>query len=485
MLLNEKLLNLRRMEEDIFKRALVPAEGRGAPDVVLPPEIMPFAPMEALSSDNWGYTYLKANAFEAWAKRLKRPVTVAIIDTARSFDHPDVKPYAVNEDGRDFTGENAPDPDTRGHGTMCAGCVVGTPVDGRIGTGPAAAGFCKVIPLAGLNSLGQGYMDWLNKAFEYAVNLYLDKYKKRGHAFVISNSWGSSGTGDARFEKMVDQAVKEGIIVTASAGNSGYSGSGSSVIWPGRLKNVWSVASIEANGAPSSFSSGGPEVWSTAPGGAIKTTHPSGGYVIVSGTSFSNPLTVGILSWFLAAFPDMELGEAWDFARSYITDLMSPGFDPRTGWGVPVATPYIDKIPGTTPDLDENTVDVELRGQTVLFANRQAEESPFDYDKYTWHSAKLSAKCEMTYEVGKYLDALNTKKMLFEALAQFASQKYFVASNDPGRLALPEKQVITLTSNEAGFNDIAAWLKSRLEIWLKSTVHQVVLEIDDQITIRI
>lgn len=395
---SEQLLRRRQLEE------LFDEQRREGMDVVLPPEIDPIVPYGIQEQGNWGFAYLKVQEFrEKWAGKLQRKVGVAIVDTAWKFTHKDLAPHSLNDDGGDFTGSAPENGDDHGHGHHCGGLVAAVS-SVPIGVGPAKEGFCFAIPYRGLKN-GAGSYTWLRNAFESAIETYVKKYKKEGWAWIISNSWGGS-TPDAAFQELVRQARAEGIIVNASAGNSGYRENQSTVLYPAKYPEVAAIASIQDNGAPSGFSSAGPEVLFAAPGSSIYSTWKDGAYATASGTSMANPIYGGLVAWLLARFPEISNQDELElFVKAHITDAHNPGFDVRTGFGVPIALPYVDKQPdsGDEPDEPEppKKEKLEVSGVNIQFESRQPGDNLYGYNNWKLFGASLDFTIEYEYEAGK------------------------------------------------------------------------------------
>jgi subtilisin family serine protease len=84
----------------------------------------------------------------------------------------------------------------------------------------------------------------------------------------------------------ISLAEKKGIVFVAYAGNNGQM----EMVYPAGLTSVMGVASTNPQDQRSSFSNYGDQiVWVAAPGEAIVTTYPFGGYAAGWGTSFSAP----------------------------------------------------------------------------------------------------------------------------------------------------------------------------------------------------
>lgn len=406
-------------------------------DVVLPPEIDPIVPYGIQENGNWGFDYLKIQELRnAWGGKLKRKVGVAIVDTAWKFTHKDLEPYALNDDGGAFANDKPENGDGHGHGHHCGGLVAAVHPTVPIGVGPAKEGFVKVVPYGGLNSSGGGSYAWLRNAFAAAIETYVKKYKKEGWAWVISNSWGGP-TADPQFLELVRQARAEGIIVNASAGNSGYREGQSTVLYPAKYAEVAAIAAIQNNGAPASFSSSGPEVLFAAPGQSIYSTYRDGGYATASGTSMANPIYGGLVSWLLSMFPEIENQEHLEaFVKAHVTDSHTPGFDVRTGFGVPVGSKYADKKPdgGDEPEPPQppkkRKAFIRAGVVPIQFESRQLRDNLYGFNNWKMFSAQLLFEVEAEYEEGQFQGAAKLLSDRVGAYARAFDSKTFYQKGD-------------------------------------------------------
>ncbi|MCA9366779.1 S8 family serine peptidase [Candidatus Kaiserbacteria bacterium] len=423
---------LRRQElEKVFEREL----DKGM-DVVLPPEIDPIVPYGIQETGNWGFSYLKVQQLrDAWAGKLQRKVGVAIVDTAWKFTHKDLLPYSLNEDGGAFANDKPENGDGHGHGHHCGGLVAAVHPTLPIGIGPAKEGYCYAIPYGGLNSNGSGSLPWLRNAFAAAIETYVKKYKKEGWAWIISNSWGG-GSADTQFLELVRQARAEGIIVNASAGNSGFREGQSTVLYPAKYPEVAAIAAIQNNGAPSGFSSAGPEVLFATPGQSIYSTYKDGTYATASGTSMANPIYGGLVAWLLARFPEIKDQEHLEeFVKAYITDAHTPNFDVRTGFGVPVGDKYADKKPEgdesdpPQPPAKRKTF-IDVGPVNLQFESRQLGDNLYGYNNWKLFSANLTFRVELEYEADKFQGAASFLANRVEAYARGFDDKTFYSKGD-------------------------------------------------------
>ena len=104
-------------------------------DVVLPPvEVIKPSLFGMLSSnDNWGNVYLEVDKYKEEMKaKLQRKVVVFVLDTAGKFTNPYLLNHSWNYLGASMTGESDPT-DINGHGTHCAGIIVGDHPTNKLG----------------------------------------------------------------------------------------------------------------------------------------------------------------------------------------------------------------------------------------------------------------------------------------------------------------------------------------------------------------
>jgi len=125
--------------------------------------------------------------------------------------------------------------DQDSHGTHVTSTILGyslrgTPVNG---TAPNAT----VIPVKVLNQNGSGWSSMIAAGIMHIAELKAGAL--RGHPVVINMSLGGPSL-DAVEKAAIDYAVDKGVIIVASAGNSGMRGMG----YPGAYAPVISVASV-------------------------------------------------------------------------------------------------------------------------------------------------------------------------------------------------------------------------------------------------
>lgn len=160
------------------------------------------------------------------------------------------------------------------HGTLTAAIIA------------AVAPESMIMPLRAFDDKGSGTNFRIAKAIRYAV--------KHG-AQVINMSFGSL-TESPVVRSAVDYAVRNDVILTASAGN----GNTSDPQYPAAYVNVITAAATNLNDVKAPFSNYGTPVNIDAPGVNIISAVPGNLYGIVSGTSFSAPIVAGTAALILA-----------------------------------------------------------------------------------------------------------------------------------------------------------------------------------------
>lgn len=230
--------------------------------------------------------------------------TVAVLDTGAHLKHPTLRSNFAGVPMHDFVeGEGDANPSaTRGpmagHGTHVAGIV------------DLVAPEARIMPLRVLNGKGRGNAVAIAKAIAFA---------RENGADVINLSL-STPDESRVVDDYLDAARASGIVVAAAAGNDDTTTmqypAANSVGTDGLL----AVTSVNKDHRKSGFASYGPWVDVSAPGNAIRSAYPVGGYANLSGTSMSTPFVAG----------EAALLDAQDPARTpmEIEALVKSGADP-------------------------------------------------------------------------------------------------------------------------------------------------------------
>jgi Subtilase family len=139
----------------------------------------------------------------------------------------------------------------------------------------------------------------------------------------------------------IAQAIGEGIVVTAAAGNEFEDGN--AVQFPAGYPHVLSVAAVGPDLAPSGFSNVNAAIDLSAPGEDVPVAVPlvydvedgvQDGVTLMSGTSFSAPIVAGAAAWLSAVRPGQNGQQIAELLRRGAQDVGRAGWDPQSGWGL-------------------------------------------------------------------------------------------------------------------------------------------------------
>lgn len=268
-----------------------------------------------------------SQAGEAWAANHTNcgSVWVGVIDEGYMYTHEDLaanvgtNPGEIAGNGKDDDGNGLVD-DVYGwdfasndntvfdgtsddHGTHVAGTIGGVG-----GNSKGVAGVCWSIKLMNAKFLGNRGGTTANaiKSVDYFTDL---KQRHNLNLVATSNSWGGGGFSQG-LQDAIERANKANILFIAAAGNSTYDCDTSSSCYPAEYsnENIIAVASIDSNGAISSFSNYGANTIDIgAPGRGIYSTVPKksrgkivSGYASYSGTSMATPHVSGAAALYAA-----------------------------------------------------------------------------------------------------------------------------------------------------------------------------------------
>ncbi|MDE2833565.1 MAG: S8 family serine peptidase [Bacteroidota bacterium] len=236
--------------------------------------------------------------------------------------------HGVNfQNGVDTDNDPTPSPGNP-HGTWVAGAASAV-TDNNVGI----AGAAWNAELMLINSACPGLGSFVCKGYEGIL------YAAVNGADIINASWGGLVRGDQRvshLDQTLDLATDMGALVVAGAGNNNASNDLVRT-YPARFPRVLSVGATEkTTRRRAGFSHYGRLVNVFAPGENILTTGTGNNYDLVSGTSFSSPLTAGLAALVKTRFPHM----APDALREHIRltseniDAENPDFAGQLGRGL-------------------------------------------------------------------------------------------------------------------------------------------------------
>jgi len=241
---------------------------------------------------------------------------VAVVDTGIDSGHADLRDGLIG--GFNFIGGNTDASDCCGHGTGVAGSVSAAGNDGVGVTGVTWAG--KIMPIrvarrepAGVTARTSDIASGILWAVDHGAS-------------VINVSF-SGVLSSSAIQQACQYAVLNGRVVVASMGNTGQRDAAADSPW------TISVSATDTADGLASFSTYGPGVDLGAPGVNIYTTAMGGGYEFVSGTSFSSPITCGVVALMRSIRPEALPSQIESMLLGATDDVGSPGADERFGQG--------------------------------------------------------------------------------------------------------------------------------------------------------
>ncbi|WP_297744232.1 S8 family serine peptidase [Nitrosomonas sp.] len=287
-----------------------------------------------------GWHLPKINSPLAWDTSQGSGVTIAILDSGVDSSHPDLTSRIVP--GWNFFDNNSNTSDVYGHGTKVAGAAAAT---NNNNTGVAAiAGQAKIMPIRVTDLNGGGYGSMIAKGLIYAAD--------RG-VRVANISFANQPMRTATISASQYMKDKDGLVVV-SAGNSGID----EKFTP--TTTMIPVSATDGNDAKTSWSSYGDFVAISAPGAGIWTTTKGGGYGAVSGTSFSSPITAGVIALMMAANTKMKNTDIEQTLFSTAKDLGTSGRDPYYGHGRVDAAAAVQAVVAMAPVVDTEAPQVAI-----------------------------------------------------------------------------------------------------------------------------
>ena len=313
------------------------------------------APNDPFYSQQWSLNDALAgvNAEAAWASQPDSVgVVVAVVDTG-ILPHPDLEGRVLP--GFDFISDpssardgDARDPDPRDEGTWgstaeCGfaeesffhGLFVAGQIAANTNNGTGIAGLTtgsRILPVRVLGKCGEGSFDDVFAGVLWASGVQIAGVTANPFpARVINLSLGGFGACDQSIQESIDDALAQGAVVVASAGNSSANAEN---FTPANCSGVITVAAHTKNASLASYSNFGARIDVSAPGGELPdsgliistsnngTTVPGEpDYVAGEGTSFAAPLVSGTVALMLARNPMLTAGRVLDIVTGTTRDF--------------------------------------------------------------------------------------------------------------------------------------------------------------------
>jgi subtilisin family serine protease len=290
--------------------------------------------------DNQRWVLGMLNAEAAWSVTRGSGVIVAVIDSG-------VNPYVSDLAGSvitgpDFTGvTTSPASKNWGvHGTWMASLIAGHGHDGGLSGVIGIAPEARILSIRVIPDRQDPHYGKYEREAETVIQQSLADgiaYAVAHGARVISMSIGYSAPSGAVREEL-QKAYDRGVVVIASAGNSGVPvGSGrleAPESFPANYPGVISVGAVDSSGAVAGFSSDNLSVQVAAPGVSVPAQGRDGQYWWVSGTSPACALVAGVAALIKSRYPGLAPDLVASALTSTTTDRPSGGYDSQVGFGI-------------------------------------------------------------------------------------------------------------------------------------------------------
>ena len=264
-----------------------------------------FVPDDPQFGRQWHHTVIGSPA--AWEYgRGRSEVRLAIVDTPFQMDHPDLAAHVAA--GWDVAA-NLPVTNSAGfdHPTLCAGLAAAV-INNSMGV--AGVSDCTVLPIVMAGATSQMY-DAVVWAADHGVR-------------VVSISWEGANSDSLNVAGAYLRTQARGLLFMAGVNGSGF------LDYPNQ-PDIWCVSMTDA--ADNMRSRYGAHIDFAAPGWAMVSTLPGGGYGTGSGTSYATPLVAGIAAVLMSLNPALSAEEVISILKATAVDLGAPGWDMFFGWG--------------------------------------------------------------------------------------------------------------------------------------------------------
>jgi type VII secretion-associated serine protease mycosin len=262
----------------------------------------------------------------AWPISEGAGITVAVIDSGVSATHPALSGKVL--EGRDFV-----QPSTLGqcdevaHGTLVAGVIAGRKPENSVFTGIAPKS--SILPVRVLRDLKKDLDPTTPSRIAEAIEWAVDN-----DADVINLSLTTDPT--PVLERAIDDALDQGVVLVAAAGNEGGSDGTEQTAYPAAYDGVIAVAGIDRDGHHVNTSTSGAYVDVAAPGAEVDGPMPRGdGYAHFTdgGTSFATAYVSGLAALIRSADPKLTPAQVAERITA-TADHPPQGRNDQVGYGV-------------------------------------------------------------------------------------------------------------------------------------------------------
>jgi subtilisin len=264
----------------------------------------------------WGVTHIEADMVHPTPSG--NGVNVVVIDTGIDYSHDALGNYVG---GWDYVNNDNDPMDDHGHGTHVSGTISGDITNSEI------IGVAYDVNLYGvkvLSASGSGSYTNVINGIKWAADNGMD---------VANLSLG--GGSSTSLCEAVTEATNSGVLVIASAGNSGNpKGKGTNTGYPATCLDAIAVAATTKTDSRASFSSTGPAVEISAPGSGVYSSVLGGNYATWSGTSMAAPHVSGVAALIKDANPTLTPQIIRTILQDTAIDLGETGRDKLYGFGL-------------------------------------------------------------------------------------------------------------------------------------------------------
>lgn len=176
-----------------------------------------------------------------------------------------------------------------------------------------------ILPVRVLGADGSGTYSAISNGIIYAAD---------HGARIINLSFGGTSSSST-LQDAVNYAWNKQCVLVAAAGNNGNE----IPVYPAACKNVVAVSATNSSDTLPTWSNYGSYVDVSAPGESIGTLYGADQYAWWSGTSFSSPVTSGIVALMASANPQLSNSQLLDLLIKNCDDLGTVGYDVYYGYG--------------------------------------------------------------------------------------------------------------------------------------------------------
>lgn len=248
----------------------------------------------------WGVQAIHAP--QIWNSTRGQGVKIGVIDTGLS-PHPDL----VIAGGYNAIHRNFAYADDNGHGTHVAGIAAAV---GHRGLPYGVAPKVQLYGIKALDANGDGFVSDIVEGVEWCI---------ANGMHIINMSLGLDGPSDA-LRASIRKAHRRGIIVVASAGNSGPFNI--AIDQPASYPETIAVAATNRHRRIPTFSSRGYGIDVVAPGDKIVSTDHKRGFSVDSGTSMAAPHVSGTIALLLSKQPFLQPEQIRRLLKQTATSLL-------------------------------------------------------------------------------------------------------------------------------------------------------------------